>query len=248
MIDILLSAFLLSIVLLGIHSFFGIEIIRRGIIFTDLAIGQMAALGAAIAILFFDGNYMYIVSLLCALIGGISIAIASHRSHSHEAFIGLLYAFGIAAVFIILSKSPHGLEMFDRLMAADILFTPFSDILYTGILYSFVGFLLFFLYPHLNKQWGEFAFFILFAITVTSSVRLAGVLVVFSLLVAPAYIALRFAKKYPLLIAWLLGTVINLVAILASFYLDLPTGYTLVFAHAFVAISISILFPAQNKA
>ena len=67
MMDILLTPFLLSVVLVGIHSFFGMEILKRGIIFTDLAIGQMAALGAAVSLLFFDGQYLYPTSLLFAL-------------------------------------------------------------------------------------------------------------------------------------------------------------------------------------
>ena len=104
MADILLSAFVLSVVLLGIHSFFGLEIIKRGIIFTDLAIGQMSALGAALSILFFDGRFIYPLSLVFALLAGLAIAIASKRTISHEAFIGLLYAFGISGVFIILNR------------------------------------------------------------------------------------------------------------------------------------------------
>jgi zinc/manganese transport system permease protein len=214
MADILLSAFVLSVVLLGIHSFFGLEIIRRGIIFTDLAIGQMSAFGAALSILFFDGRYIYPLSLVFALLAGLAIAIASKRTLSHEAFIGLLYAFGISGVFIILSKSAHGMEMFDKLMASDILFTPWPDIIETAIIYSLLGLLLVFVYPRMKGFWKDTLFFVSFAATVTSSVRLAGVLIVFSLLVAPAYIALRINKGKLLLTAWIIGTAVNLVSIL----------------------------------
>jgi zinc/manganese transport system permease protein len=82
---------------------------------------------------------------------------------------------------------------------------------------------------------------------VTSSVRLAGVLIVFSLLVAPAYVALRINKGKLLLTAWIIGTCVNLVSILVSYNLDLPTGYTLVFFHALLALSVSILFPVKKK-
>jgi zinc/manganese transport system permease protein len=247
MADILLSAFVLSVVLLGIHSFFGLEIIRRGIIFTDLAIGQMSAFGAALSILFFDGRYIYPLSLVFALLAGLAIAIASKRTLSHEAFIGLLYAFGISGVFIILSKSAHGMEMFDKLMASDILFTPWPDIIETAIIYSLLGLLLVFVYPRMKGFWKDTLFFVSFAATVTSSVRLAGVLIVFSLLVAPAYIALRINKGKLLLTAWIIGTAVNLVSILVSYNLDLPTGYTLVFFHALLALSVSILFPVKKK-
>ena len=247
MADILLSAFVLSIVLLGIHSFFGLEIIKRGIIFTDLAIGQMSAIGAALSILFFDGLFIYPLSLAFALLAGLAIAIASKRTVSHEAFIGLLYAFGISGVFIILSKSAHGMEMFDKLMASDILFTPWPDIIETGIIYSLLGLLLVFVYPRMKGFWKDALFFVSFAATVTSSVRLAGVLIVFSLLVAPAYVALRINKGKLLLTAWIIGTAVNLVSILVSYNLDLPTGYTLVFFHALLALSVSIIFPVKKK-
>jgi zinc/manganese transport system permease protein len=246
MTDILLSAFLLSVVLLGIHSYFGLEIIKRGIIFTDLAIGQMSALGAALSILFFDGLFIYPLSLTFALLAGLAIAIASKRTVSHEAFIGLLYAFGISGVFIILSKSSHGVEMFDRLMASDILFTPLSDIIETAIIYACLGAILLFLYPRMKGIWKDLLFFISFAATVTSSVRLAGVLIVFALLVAPAYISMRINKGKLLLTAWIIGTGVNLVSILVSYSLDLPTGYTLVFFHALLALSVSILFPVKQ--
>jgi zinc/manganese transport system permease protein len=248
MIDILLSAFVLSIVLLGIHSYFGIEIIKRGIIFTDLAIGQMSAMGAALSILFLDGLFMYPLSLVFALLAGLAIAIAAKRTVSHEAFIGLLYAFGISGVFIILSKSAHGTEMFDKLMASDILFTPWPDIIETGIIYSLLVVILVFVYPRMKGFWKDALFFVSFAATVTSSVRLAGVLIVFALLVAPAYVAMRIRKGKLLITAWIIGTCVNVISILVSYNLDLPTGYTLVFFHALLALAVSILFPVKQNA
>ena len=245
MIDILASAFFLSVILLGIHSFFGLEIIRRGIIFTDLAIGQMAALGAAVALLFFHGEYMYPLSLAFALGGGLLIAVVSRRSDNPEAFIGLMYAFGISAVFIVLSRSPHGAEDFGRLMAADILFTPLDKIIGTAILYIMLGFFLWIAFSRTKGFIRDMIFFITFALTVTSSVQLAGVLVVFALLVGPALISLRINRGIPLLNAWIIGTVINLVSIVVSYRLDLPTGYTLVCANSLCALTCVVL-PAKQ--
>ena len=152
MVDILLPAFFLSLVLLGIHSYFGIEIIKRGIIFTDLAVGQMAALGAATSLLFFDGLYIYPISLSFALIGGLLIAFASRKTENLEAFIGLLYAFGLSGVFILLSKSPHGAEEFQNLMASDILFTANSEILKVAVIYSLLGVFIYFTMEQSLKQ------------------------------------------------------------------------------------------------
>jgi zinc/manganese transport system permease protein len=241
MTDILLTAFLLSIVLVGIHAFFGLEIIRRGIIFTDLAIGQMAALGAAIALCYFHGTFVYLVSLAFALFGGLLIAWAARHTENLEAFIGLLYAFGISAVYMVLSNSAHGMEEFQRLMAADILFTPIMDVISTAIIYSAIGLIMFFVYRRIEGFWKDALFFTAFAVTVTSSVKLAGVLIVFALLVAPALIALRLNGKMLLLKAWGVGTLANLAAIIASYRLDLPTGYTVVFVNALLAILVSMI-------
>jgi len=239
--DILATAFLLSLVLVGIHAFFGLEIIRRGIIFTDLAIGQMAALGAAMSLFFLDGALIYPVSLAFALLGGLLIAWAARHTDNLEAFIGLLYAFGISAVYIVLSKSAHGMEEFQRLMASDILFTPVGEVIKTAVIYSALGLVLFFLYRKLEGFWKDALFFAAFAVTVTSSVKLAGVLIVFSLLVSPALIALRFNGSFMLLKAWAIGTVANLAAIVASYKLDLPTGYTVVFVNSLLAIAVSLV-------
>ena len=245
--DILFSAFLLSVVLLGIHSFFGIEIIRRGIIFTDLAIGQMAATGAAVSILFLDGAYLDIISLSFALAAGSLVAIAARRTDRHEAFIGLLYAFGISAVFILLSKSYHGMETFQKLMASDILFTPMSEMLWAAGIYVVLGIILLLFYRRAQGLLKEGIFFVSFAVTVTIAVRLAGVLVVFAILVAPALVALKIRKGIPIINAWIIGTAVNLVSILLSYNLDFPTGYTLVFSHAFLALVVSLIVPVRRQ-
>jgi zinc/manganese transport system permease protein len=247
MTDILFSAFLLSVVLLGIHSFFGLEIIRRGIIFTDLAVGQMAALGGAISILFLEGEYLDPISLAFALLGGAVIAFAARRTDKHEAFIGLLYAFGFSAVFIVLSKSSHGMEAFQKLMASDILFTPLEEIAKAAAIYVVLGALLLIFYKKSKATAREVLFFVTFAITVTVAVRLAGVLVVFALLVAPSLLALRIKKGIPIVNAWIIGTVVNVVAIVISYNFDFPTGYTLVLLHAFLALAVSLVVPDQTE-
>ena len=245
MIDILLSAFLLSLVLLGIHSYFGLEIIRRGIIFTDLAVGQMAALGAAVSVFFFHGRFLYPISLAFALTAAWLNALAVRREKNLEAFIGLLYAFGVSGVFILLSRSPHGMEEFQNLLAADILFTPLKDIIHTAIIYALLGLFLFYVNTRLNGFKKDFLFFAVFAFTVTSSVRLAGVFVVFALLIGPAFTALKLRQrqgnKKPVITAWLVGIVINFFAVAVSYQFDLPTGYTIVMLHALAAILASFL-------
>jgi zinc/manganese transport system permease protein len=243
MIDVLFGAFLLSVVLLGIHSYFGLHIIERGIIFTDLGIGQMAAFGAAISILLFDGEYMYPVSLVFSLLGAFLIALSTKRTRNHEAFIGLLYAFGMSAAVVALSRAPRGAEAMEHLVAADILFVSMHAVLKTAVLYAVIGAVLWLGLRRLRGTWRELVFFGTFALTVTSSVNLAGVLVVFAILVAPAFIVSGMKRSFraKLLIAWGIGTVLNLIAIVASYFLDLPTGYTVVALYAFTAIVFSLV-------
>ena len=247
MIDILLSAFFLSVILLGIHSYFGLEIIRRGIIFTDLAIGQMAAFGAALSILLLDGQYLYPVSLVFALIGGYTISLISRKEKNPEPFIGLMYAFGLAGVYILLSKSAHGMETFQQLMAADILFTPLEDILKTSVLYAALGLFIVFFQRKTTGHLKDMLFFVTFAATVTSSVKLAGVLIVFSLLLAPALIVIILKSRMPLITAWIIGTVLNIIAIIVSYQFDFPTGYTIVFFHAFAALLVNAVVVYSGK-
>ena len=240
MISILLPAFLLSLILLGIHSYFGLEIIKRGIIFTDLAVGQMAACGAGVSLLFFNGTYIYLISLAFALCAGLVIAYAAKHVAHLEAFIGLLYAAGFSGVFILLSKSPHGMERFQQLMASDILFTPLNEMLKVAVVYGLLGLFIFIFNRRTQGFLRDVLFFVTFSVTVTSSVRLAGVLVVFALLVAPSFIALRIKGGIPIFKAWVIGTIVNLLAILVSYNFDLPTGYTLVFMHAVTAATCAL--------
>ncbi len=246
MMDVLGTAFLLSVVLLGIHSYFGIEIIKRGIIFTDLAIGQMAALGAAISLMFFEGQYLYLISLSFALFAGFLNSIAIRNVKHVEAFIGLMYAFGVSGVFILLSKSAHGTEEFQKLLAADILFTPLGEILKTAALYSLLGFVLFFLSKKVTGRLKDVLFFTTFAVTVTSSVKLAGVFVIFALLIAPAFIALRMGNKRVIIKSWIIGIIINIVALGVSYRHDFPTGYTIVFFHALAAMLSTLFIKDKN--
>jgi zinc/manganese transport system permease protein len=232
-IDILFPAFLLSTTLVLIHSYFGFKIIERGIIFTDLAIGQAAALGASIALIFLGGDYLYISSLVFSIAAGVVIALLQNRKHI-EAFIGLLYAFCLSSISIVLSFSVHGSEIFSRLIANDILFVSYEQVLETGLLYLAIGLVLYFVLPKLSGKLKEILFFTLFATTVTSSVSLAGVLVVFALLISPALIAIKLSKKF--LFACSVGTVLNLIAIISSYYLDISSGSMIVAIHSFVAI------------
>ncbi len=228
-ITLLWPAFVLAIALVFVHTIFGLEIIKRGVIFTDLAIGQFAAIGVAVSLLFFDGNYSFILTLIFALIAAGLISFATHRVKHIEAFIGMLYALGASSIIVLLSNTAEGTELFNKLQASDILFTTPSDLWEPLILYSIVATLFFILYPKLSGLFKEMLFFGLLALTVTSSVQLAGVLVVFVLLIVPAFLALLQSRFYPLGFAWIVGSIFIIASLLLSYHFDLPTGYTIVF-------------------
>jgi len=239
-ITLLYPAFILAIALVFIHAIFGLEIIKRGVIFTDLAIGQFAAIGVAMSLLFFDGGYSFLLTFIFALFGALLISLATYRVKYIEAFIGMLYAFGASSIILVLSNTTQGTELFNKLQATDILFTTLSDLSEPLILYTFVAILFFTLYHRLQGLVKEILFFTLLALTVTSSVQLAGVLVVFILLIVPALMALLQHCLPKLPFAWVVGSVIIILAMIGSYYLDLPTGYTIVFIGALVGIIWSL--------
>jgi zinc/manganese transport system permease protein len=238
MIDILLIPILLVVVLVMLHAYFGIEILKRGIIFTDLAIAQFAALGSSISLGYFHEEFFYPLTLSFALLCAFLIAFASTRKLHLEAFIGILYILGASGIMMVLSHSSEGMEHFKSLLASDILFTPLNDVLQSIIIYAFIAMALYFVYPKLSGFFRELFFFSLLAITVTSSVSLAGVFVVFVLLIAPPFVSLSLNVKRPLLISFIFGWFFSIGAIVISYFYDLPTGYSIVFMGALLTVAI----------
>jgi zinc/manganese transport system permease protein len=228
---------LLLSILISIHSLFGVEIIKRGILFVDLAIGQMAGVGVAISILLFRGEFSTLFGLGFAILTALAIALVSKREEKVEPFIALIYAFGIASLSLVLSFAPHGSESINRLLATDILFITFDEVLKTAFIYFIVAIVYFTLLKKLIGFWREVLFFSLFAITVSISVNSVGVFVVFSILIAPAIIAKNIFKNRLIFWATLFGTTISFVAVLLSFYFDLSTGYVIIFILSLFAIA-----------
>ena len=245
MTDILLVPIALVVILVMLHSYFGMEILKRGIIFTDLAIAQFAALGSSISLGYFHEEHFYLLTLGFALLSALLIAFASTRKVHLEAFIGILYVLGASGIMMVLSHSAEGMEHFKSLLASDILFTPPSEVMKSGVIYSFIALALYFLYPKLEGFFKELLFFSLLAITVTSSVSLAGVFVVFVLLIAPPFVSLSLGLKRPLLGSFLFGWFFSICAIVISYFYDLPTGYSIVFLGAFLTALI-VLFSSKR--
>jgi zinc/manganese transport system permease protein len=244
MIEILLPTFILIVALVAIHTLFGIEVIQRGIIFTDLAIGQSAAVGTAVALLWFGEAFIYPISLTFAIGAGLWISFLSQKKYS-EASIGLIYSFSFSLIFLIMSHSAEGVEIFINLTAADIIFTPLTSIAISIGLYTIIAMLFIFVLQkmHLGIR-RDMLFFTLFAITVSNSVQVAGVMVVFSLLIAPSFIAVVLHRGF--LTAFIVGVSLGLFAVIASYMLDLSTGHFLVAIFSVSAL-LAISFQKQEK-
>ena len=240
LIELLWPAFVLVALLVFIHAVFGLEIIRRGVIFTDLAIGQIAAMGMAISIGFMEGAYQTPMTLGFALLGAVLITYATRKVEHIEAFIGMLYALGVSSIMLLLASSPQGAELFQKLSASDILFTSESEVYQSAIVYSAIALVMFVLYPRTTGLIRELTFFSMLALTVTSSVQIAGVLVVFVLLVAPAFIALSQSRFKPLYMAWFGGLLLSIFALVVSYYFDLPTGYSIIFSQSMAVVIFSL--------
>lgn len=246
MMDIFLIPIALSLILVLIHTWFGGGILSRGIIFTDLAIAQMAALGSSVSLGYFHGEYLYAFSLVFALFSGLIIAYATTRKLQLEAFIGLIYVFGASGILMVLAYSAEGMEHFKSLLAHDILFTTDRQFFLAAILYLFIALLIWKLYPRTAGLGREILFFTLLSLTVTSSVQLAGVLVVFVLLIAPILVASMQSRFRPYPFAVAFGWALCIVAIFAAFYADLPTGYTISSLGAFIALMGAVILSPKK--
>ena len=241
-IELFWPAFTLAFLLVFIHAIFGLEIIKRGVIFTDLATGQFAAIGVAVSLLAFEGKYTFALTLFFALLGAFLIAIATQRVKHIEAFIGMLYALGASSIIILMSNSAEGTELFSKLQATDILFTTASDLIEPALLYTSISIIFWIFYKKSRGFMRELLFFALLALTVTSSVQLAGVLVVFVLLIIPPYLSLLQKKFSQLGFAWSVGSLLIISSMIFSYLYDLPTGYAIVFVTSLIGVVSALVF------
>jgi zinc/manganese transport system permease protein len=237
--SILLYPFLACLLLILIHTYFGIHILERGIIFVDLALAQFIGIGIALSLVIGKDRNWHL-SLVFALAGALILALSRKvaRHVNVEAFIGVLYIFSFSAATLILDRSPHGLEEFKGILNGNILWVTPADIRSTCAVYGAVGLLHLLLrrqftaltFEGKGNFWLELLFFASFALVLVKSVHSAGILQVFSFLVVPALIGRLFCKKpiQVLGIGWGVGVLVSVLGIFLSFRLDLPTAPTIV--------------------
>jgi zinc/manganese transport system permease protein len=147
---------------------------------------------------------------------------------------------------IVLSSGSEGDELFKRLMANDILFVTNTEIMIAAGVYAVIALLYITIYPKLNGFMKELFFFSLLSVMVTVSVPLAGVLVVFTLLIAPALVALLQTRIKPLFFGWIYGWIFVTSALALSYHYDWPTGYSIVFVGTLITL-ISVLWLEKRQ-
>ncbi len=226
-------------ILVGIHGYFGLHVLERGIIFVDLSLAQLAALGAVFAFLLgypLHGPQAYLLSFGCTLIGALFFSWSRRFSGRlpQEAIIGVVYAVASAMAILLFSKAPEGASHIQEMLIGEILTVSWGTLLQMTILYSAIGLLhVAFQNNFSQKQNGflwDFLFYATFGAVVTSSVSVAGVLLVFSFLIIPASIArlLRSTFGSQLRFAWWIGLLANTLGIALAFLWDLPAGGSII--------------------
>jgi len=250
MFDILLWPFIACVVLTGIHAYLGMHVIRRGVIFVDLALAQTAAMGTLVGFAFGVAMHTtgsYLISLAFALAGAFFFAMAREMEKLviQEAVIGITYVFAAAASVLILAKAPAESEHIKDMLVGNILFVKPEEVIKTAVLYSAIGIFHFIFRKNfwlvtedcekacekkMNVELWDFLFYATFGAVVTSSVEMAGVLMVFSYLIIPAICSIMIAKtlKNRLFISWGLGIAGSLAGMGVSVSLDMPTGASIV--------------------
>ena len=269
--EFLVLPFLTGLVLTGIHAYLGVHVVERGVIFVDLSLAQIAALGTTVAFLAgydLHSGVSYFWSLGFTIVGAAIFSLTRvHRETRipQEAIIGIVYAVSAAAAILVMSKAPQETEHLKDMLVGNILAVDMRTVIKTAILYALVGLFHFiyrkkFLTISLNahngaadnipnvKLW-DFLFYTSFGFVVTSSVAIAGVLLVFSYLIVPSVAAMLFSRSIGkrLAIGWTMGALVTALGILLSFYYDLPTGATIVCTFGLALLLMAALWAITQR-
>jgi zinc/manganese transport system permease protein len=259
----LLAPFVASLILTGIHAYLGVHVVERGVIFVDLALAQIAALGATVAIVVGmdpHGRASYWISLGFTFLGAGIFALArTRRGHiPQEAFIGIAYSVASAMAILLMSKATGETEHLKDMLVGNILAVSWPEVRKTAILYALIGifhyifrkkFLLISMNHDKAEQLGvnvrfwDFLFYASFGFVVTSSVAIAGVLLVFCYLIVPSVGAMLFADRIGprLAIGWTMGTLVSALGCYLSVQLDTPTGATIVVTFGGVLVAMFLM-------
>jgi len=236
MIEIIIPAILIGVFISFTHGLFGIKILKRGIVFIDLAIAQIAGLGLIIANMIFpehQWSYQFIALFFAISSSLFFYYIEKIAPDIQEAIIGCSFIFAASLSILFLANHAHGGDEIKHLLSGQILFVTMTEVILHAPIYIIIT-IIWFVKPNFRSGIG---FYLCFAILITSSVQLVGVYVVFASLILPAICARN--HKSPIIAAWLCGIAAVIMGMIFSIILDLPSGPLLVVSYVLTATIIT---------
>src|SRR4051812_19318006 len=202
---IVVPAFLAGLLVLATHIPLGAQVLKRGIVFIDLAIAQIAALGVIIAgsgDLDPQGWAVQVAAGTAAVLGALLLTWTEKRwPEVQEAQIGVMFILAATAGLLLVAHNPHGGEHLQDLLAGQILWVSYGQLLMPAIGAVVILSLLYFF----NGRLGRLGFYLVFALAVTASVQLVGVYLVFASLIVPSLAVRHYSDSKRLLLAYLIG-------------------------------------------
>ena len=218
------------------HAPLGIEVLRRGIIFIDLAVAQIAGLGLVAGSLLIHNPspwLIQLIALVCAIAAGLFFRkVETAMPERQEAIIGCAFVLAASLALLLLADHPHGGDEVKHLLSGQMLFVTWTDVLKHTPIYALI-LLMWFSRPAMRSNIG---FYLLFALAITSSVQLVGVYVVFASLILPALAAVRVRRPY--LTAWLCGVAAILSGIAFAVAFDMPAGPVIILSYTAAVLII----------
>ncbi len=238
--SIIVPALVAGLLVTSTHVPLGQQVLKRGIIFLDLAVAQIAGLGIIVAYSFgwqAGGWQVQLIAMGTALLGVLFLYYAEkHWPDILEAIIGSLFVLASSGSILLLAVNPHGGEQLKELLVGQILWVGYNQIIPVLILYVIILALWF----RISSQASSLHFYILFALTITASVQLVGIYLVFATLILPA-LAIRNVKKYALGYGYLIGGLGYLLGLVLAALLDMPAGAMIVYTLAIIAMLVGRL-------
>ena len=249
--------------------YLGLHVVQRGIIFIDIAMAQMAALGICLAILLrldLESWTTFFIGLGFTLIGAAIFSVTGKRASQipQEAVIGIAYVVAAAAAVLLLSRAAEGDEEIKNILVGNILLVTPREVWERFVLFAAVGIFHFafrksFLLVSFDREgayrnglrvrWWDFLFYAVFGLVVTSFVRIAGVLLVFTYLIVPAVCGINLAQRTAnrLLIGWFIALLGGVAGLFLSYWWDLPSGAAIVCTFGVLLILISVFALWQQR-
>ncbi len=269
MFEILIVPLVACVVLTGIHCYLGIHVLMRQVIFVDLALAQIAAMGASVGVALGHELHSlpgYLFSLGSTLVGAAIFAIARFRDRRvpTEAIIGIIYAVSSALTILLVSQTAAEREHIEHMLVGRLLFVEWGEVVIMAVIYAVVGLLHLLCRrpfcrlsvakagdptPQVRVVMWDFLFYATFGVVITSSVKAAGVLLVFSYLIVPAACAMIYFNtiRHRLFAGWAFGLAASGVGLAVSARYDLPTGAAIVAVFGALFVSCVVIYALTNQ-